>query len=85
MKRGPVSLGQLVLAGVALGNVPLVFYAMAAAFFSIAHFAAGTLSQHLVPLSELIAGTLRAILIGSAIGSASALVFWLVGIRGGDS
>lgn len=85
MKRGPLTVGRLVLAGIALGNVPLAFYAIAAAFFAILHLAAGTMSQHLMPLSSLLAGTLRAVLLGSAMGAASAVVFWFVGIRGADS
>jgi len=75
MKRGPVTLGRLVLAGVALGNAPLALYALAAAFFAILHIAAGTMSQHLMPLSSLLAGALRAVLLGSAMGAASAAVF----------
>jgi hypothetical protein len=85
MKRGRVPLGRLVLAGVALGNVPLALYALVAAFFATLHLAAGTMSEHLLPLSSLLAGTLRAVLLGSAMGAASAVVFWFVGIRGADS
>ena len=85
IKRGPLTVGRLVLAGVALGNAPLALYAAAVAFFAILHLAAGTMSQHLMPLSSLLAGTLRAVLFGSAMGAASAVVFWFVGIRGADS
>ena len=84
LKRGPVSLAQLLVAGVALGNAPFAAYALILLPFAILHVIEGTMSEHLVPLPDLLAGVLRAVLIGSVMGTASAVVFWLVGIRGAD-
>lgn len=84
MKRGPVSFGQIAMAGLVLGNVPFGVYVFALIPFAIGHLAAGTMSQHLSPVSELVAGTLRVIGIGSIVGLVSAVVFWFAGIRGTD-
>jgi hypothetical protein len=54
------------------------------AFFAVAHIAAGTISQHVAPLWSLLAGALRVVLLGTAVGSISAAVFWFVGLRGTD-
>ena len=86
MKRGPVSLPQLIAAGVLLGNVPFVVYVISLVLpATLAHLVAGTLSQHLSPFSDLIAGTLRVLAIGSVLGASSAFVFWLLGIRRTDA
>ena len=50
--------------------------------FTIGHLVGGTMSQHLVPVSELLAALLRSITMGSIIGVVSAVVFWFVGVRG---
>lgn len=55
------------------------------ALVALAHGAAGTISQHLSPIPELIFSTLRLILLGTALGAASAAVFWFIAIRGTDS
>jgi hypothetical protein len=85
MKRGPVSLAQLALAGLALGNMPFAIYAAAMIPFAIGHLVAGTMSQHLAHVSELLAGVVRALVIGSVLGVVSAVVFWLIGVRRVDA
>jgi hypothetical protein len=81
MKRGPVSLGQLMTVGLVLGNAPFVLYVVGLVLpLTITHVIAGTMSQHLMPISDLVAGTLRALAIGSVMGTVSAIVFWMVGI-----
>jgi hypothetical protein len=76
-----VSLGQLIIVGLLLGNTPFFCYVIGLVLpATLSHLLAGTLSQHLTPLSDLIAGTLRALAIGSVLGAWSAIVFWLLGI-----
>ncbi|HEX6972832.1 MAG TPA: hypothetical protein VF147_00440 [Vicinamibacterales bacterium] len=86
-RLGLLSLGPLLLAGAAIGNIPFAFFAVAFVLpATVAHLAVGTMSEHLLPLSALVAGTLRAVLIGSSIGVMSAALFWVVAIRGsGDA
>lgn len=78
LKRGPVSFGQLLLAGLVLGNVPFLVYCLALIGPALSHLAMGTMSDHLVPLSELLVAVLRPVAIGSVMGMASASVFWLL-------
>jgi hypothetical protein len=86
MKRGPISLRHLITVGLVLGNAPFLLYVVGLVLpATLAHLAAGTMSQHLVPLSSLIAGTLRALAIGSGLGTVSAIVLWFLGIRGTDA
>jgi hypothetical protein len=78
-KHGAITLRHLLLAGVALGNAP--FFGIVAAIvlpFTVMHIAAGTISQHLSPVSDLIAGTLRSLALGSTMGAWSAFVFWMI-------
>jgi hypothetical protein len=85
MRRGAVSLRQLIAAGVLLGNAPFVLYVIGLVLpLTILHLVRGTMSQHLLPFSDLIAGTLRAMAIGSVLGALSSLVFWFLGIRRAD-
>jgi len=81
IRRGTLSIGQLVLAGLALGNLPFAMYAAAMILFAIGHLIGGTMSQHLVPAAELLAGVVRALVAGSVLGVMSAIVFWVIGIR----
>lgn len=82
MKRGAVSLRELITAGVLLGNVPFVLYVVGLVLpLTVLHLIRGSMAQHLMPLSDLIVGTLRAVAIGSVLGALSSLVFWLLGIR----
>jgi hypothetical protein len=83
-RRGPITFSQTLCAGAALGNAPGALFAFMSAFFAVAHIAAGTISQHVSPLSSLLAGALRVVLLGTAVGSISAAVFWFVGLRGTD-
>jgi hypothetical protein len=86
MRRGRVSLAQLLLVGLLLGNAPFALYVVALVLpATISHVAMGTMSQHWLPVSELLAGTLRVTLIGSAFGTISALVFWAIAILGTDA
>jgi hypothetical protein len=48
---------------------------------SVVHLVAGTLSEHLDPLSILIASALRVVVGGSVLGAWSAFIFWLIGVR----
>lgn len=83
-RRGPISLSQTVWTGAALGNLPLALFAFMSALFALAHVAAGTISQHLVPISQLILSTVRLIVLGTILGGASAAVFWFVAIKDTD-
>ena len=77
-----ISLGSLLLAGLLIGNVPFGFFVFGLVVpATIQHVAAGTMSDHLVPVSSLVAGTLRALLIGSTVGLISSALFWLIAIR----
>jgi len=82
--RGPVSLSRALGAGVVLGNSPMVAIAIGALYFTLLHIIGGTISQHLSPPLDVIAGFARLSLIGSVLGAISALVFWLIGLRGTD-
>ena len=50
--------------------------------FALGHLAMGTLSEHLIPVSALLAGALFPVGIGSCMGMISAVVFWFVAIYG---
>ena len=83
-RRGPVSLTQLLVAGVGLGNVPFAIYALAMIPYALLHLVFGTLKDHLIPASELLAGSLFPIGLGSGMDMLSAVVFWFVAIQGTD-
>ena len=83
-KRWPVSLLRTIVAGVVLGNCPMVAIAIGALYFTLLHIAGGTISQHLSPPLDVIAGFVRLSAIGSVLGAISAFVFWMVGVRGAD-
>jgi len=83
-QRGPVSLSRAIGAGVILGNGPTVAFAIGALYFTLLHIVGGTISEHLSPPLEVIAGFARVSAIGSVLGAISAWVFWLVGVRGTD-
>jgi hypothetical protein len=85
LKRGPVSLVQILIAGLALGNVPFAVYVLSLIPFALLHLAFGTLSQHLIPVSELLAALPLPIGIGSCMGVISAAVFWFAAIQGTDA
>jgi hypothetical protein len=83
-KRGPVTLSRALGAGVILGNSPMVAIAIGALYFTILHIVNGTISQHLSPPRDVIAGFARISAIGSVLGSISACVFWMIAVRGTD-
>ncbi len=85
MRRGPLRLESLLLAGLGLGNAPFAAYVFALIPFTMAHLLMGTLSDHLMPISSLLAGAARVVAIGSFFGVLSAAVFWLVAVRGTSS
>lgn len=82
LQRGRPSLGRLLGIGTLIGNAPFAFYVLAFILpATVGHFAQGTLSERLMPVSDLLAGTLRAVGLGSSFGLFSAAVFWVVAIR----
>lgn len=83
-RRGPISLSQTMWVGAALGNLPSAVYAVMLALYSLVHLAAGTLFARLLPLPQLVASAVMLILFGSAVGAASAAVFWFVALKGTD-
>ena len=83
-RRGPITLSQTLCAGAALGNAPGALFALMAALFAVAHIAAGSISQHMAPLSSLLTGALRVVVLGTAVGTISAAAFWLIAVRGTD-
>jgi hypothetical protein len=66
------------VAGILLGNLPFAGYLCMALYFSLMHLFMGTLAEHLSPIPELLAGGARAVFIGSVMGAASGVAFWLV-------
>ena len=82
VKRGPVSLKQTLLAGLALGNAPFAVITLVTIMFALMHVAAGTIGEHLAPLPDLIASNLALIAIGSLLGIVSAAIFWAIAILG---
>lgn len=83
IRRGRLRLAELLLAGLVLGNAPFGWYVFALVVpITIMHLVMGTLSEHLLPASALIAGAARAVAIGSFFGVLSAAVFWLVAVFG---
>ncbi len=83
MKRGPVTLWRLIAVGVILGNAPFVSYVFRLVWsLTLMALHGEPISRHLAAIPDLIAGTLRALAIGSTLGTLSASVFWFVGIRG---
>ena len=82
MRARRLRLTNLLLAGLALGNAPFAWYVLGLVLpLTIMHMAMGTLSEHLLPFSSLIAGSARALAIGSFFGVLSAAAFWLVTVR----
>ncbi len=82
--RGPISLSQTMWADAALGNLPSRCSRSCRRCWRLRHLAAGTMSLHLSPIPELIFSTLRLILLGTALGAASAAVFWFVASKDTD-
>ena len=80
--RGPIALKQLLVAGLVLGNAPAAASLLFIIPITLGHVANGTMAEHLLPVSELLAGSLRVLAIGSAMGMISAAVFWVLGVAG---
>jgi hypothetical protein len=80
-RRRALTLGSLSLAGLALGNAPFALYALFIDGVAAARLVHGSLSEHLLPMSELAIGAGRALAVGSTFGVASAVVFWVLGVR----
>jgi hypothetical protein len=79
IRRGPLSLQTVLLLGATLGNVP---FAMIVVAILVMHLVNGTLSTDVAGLWYGVHGSVRAIALGLLIGTISAAVFWVVGIRG---
>jgi hypothetical protein len=77
--RGPLSLSKVLLLGAALGNAPL---ALIVFVIVLAHPIRETLSGDIGRLWYGLPGALARIAIGLVSGTASAAVFWLIGVRG---
>ncbi len=85
LKRGPIPLWQSMVDGLLLGNAPFVLYVVALLLpFTVVHMMMGTMSGRWLPFSELVFGTLRAVTIGSVLGTTSGAIFWFLGIRERD-
>ena len=83
LRTGRVSWPQVLLAGLVLGNAPFAAYLIALIMpATLVRLIEGTLTEHLLPFSELMWAGARATLLGSAFGAMSAAVFWLVAICG---
>lgn len=88
IRHARVSLSDFLLAGVVMGNLPFALYIVGLILpFTVVHLLAGTMSDHLLPGSELLLGAARAILIGSVFGTISAAMFWVMAVwqRGSPS
>jgi len=80
-KSRRISLPASLTAGVLLGNAPFAAYLLLLILpATLSHLSAGTMAAHLSPLPDLVAGTLRMLLIGSAMGALSGAAFWFLGI-----
>jgi len=77
LKRGPLTLRQTLLGGVALGNVPAGLLLVALAAWRLTRGETPTLAS----LAYGPAGLLRIIGLGSTLGILSAAVFWWIGGR----
>ena len=85
LKRGPIPLRQSVVDGLLLGNAPFALYVVGLVLpLTVMHMVNGTMSGRWLPVSELVFGTLRAIVIGSLLGMASGVIFWVLGLRQTD-
>jgi hypothetical protein len=85
IRRGRTSIRHFALAGVVLGNLPFAAYLCVVIVFTLIHLFAGTLAEHLSSPVKLLAGAVRAVLIGSVFGAASGVMFWLIAMRGDES
>ena len=85
LRRGSIPLRQSVVDGLLLGNVPFLLYVVAFVLpLTVMHMVNGTMSGRWLPVTELVLGALRAIVIGSLLGMASGAIFWAIGLRETD-
>lgn len=86
LRRGETSLLSLLRAGLILGNAPFALYVVGLVVpLTIAHVLAGTMEGRWLSASELIAGTVRALFLGSSFGVLSAAVLWSLALRAHES
>jgi len=76
-RRAMLSFRNVLLLGVALGNLPFV---LIVAGIIVTEFAKGTLSLNVPRLWEGTFGTVRAVALGVLVGVPTAAVFWLIGL-----
>jgi hypothetical protein len=81
VRQGHTSVGTFALAGALIGNLPFAAYLYLVVVLTFMHLAAGTLAQHLASPAALLVSGLRGILIGSATGALSGIMFWLIAVR----
>jgi hypothetical protein len=79
LRRGPLSLGRLLLLGAALGNAP--FAIILVGIFAV-QLARGTLSWDVGHLWYGWHGAFRNMIVALVCGAGSAAVFWFVAVRG---
>jgi len=77
LRRGPVTLKQSVIGGVALGNAPFLLVVAAILVVSVFTNAPSSAGHHWYGAS----GALRTITMSTLLGAALGSVFWVVGIR----
>src|SRR4030095_8769563 len=77
---GRVSLSQITIAGLALGNAPFAISVAAVVLFYLVGGATSSVVRYVLFDGRM--GAVRSIEIGSVMGVASGVVFWAVAIRG---
>ena len=80
LTRGRLSITQIIITAVALGNAPFAISVAGVVLFYIAGTA--TLADVGYVLFSGPMGAVRALVIGSVMGVASGVIFWAVAIRG---
>jgi len=78
-RRQPLSLGRLLIAGAALGNVPFAFIILGVV---APHTGSGTLSAAVARFCDGMSGAVVRAAMGLICGTGSAAAFWFVGVRG---
>jgi hypothetical protein len=78
-RRQPLSLGRLLIAGAALGNVPFTFIILGVV---AAHAGSGTLSADIGRSWGGLSGAVVRAAMGLICGTGSAAAFWFAGVRG---
>jgi hypothetical protein len=82
LRRDEATLQRLLIAGLALGNLPFALYLGGLILpATLTHLIAGTLGNHLVPLPDLLIAGARVVALGSTFGVLSAGLFWTIAVR----